>query len=251
MTLTIKSVDKLPGGENDLKRWDRTTRYRRSTGLMVLAAAAATVLADCSGGHSTPHVARLATSTTLATNRGTSGASFATTVPKGDLTRLLSEWTACMRSHGDPNQAQPTVDPNMAIHLVEPAGYFGTIAGPTGQDSTGAGVTCLPYLNAASTALHGGEPLQAPDPAAADRFAACMRASGVSNFPDPGAGPASGGAGSALPNPNSASFEKAAKACALKVPQAASLGGPASLQAGQIEIDNADGSVRLIVVGTT
>jgi hypothetical protein len=164
---------------------------------------------------------------------------------------MLNEWATCMRSHGDPNQAQPTIDANAAIHVVEPAGYFGTIAGPTGHYSTGAGVTCLAYLTAASTALHGGETLQAPDPATGDKFAACMRANGVSNFPDPGAGQTSSGAGSAKPNPNSPSFEKAATACAQKVPQAASLGGPATLQAGQIEIDKADGQVALIFVGAT
>ncbi|MBO0732557.1 MAG: hypothetical protein J2P57_25075 [Acidimicrobiaceae bacterium] len=228
---------------------------------MVALAAATTVgLAACGGGQKPPHVASLGTSTTSVANGGTSGGTFtppgsggssATTVPKRDPTRLLSEWTACMRSHGDPNQAQPTVDANGAIHAVDPAGYFGPIAGPTGHAPTGAGVTCLAYLTAASDALHGGEPLQVPDPATGDKFAACMRAHGVPNYPDPGGGPASVSPGSSKPNAKSPSFENAARVCAQKYPGAASLGGPATLQAGQIEIDNPDGSVRLVFVGAT
>jgi hypothetical protein len=221
-------------------------RSRRLPGLVVLLAAAAVGMAACGGGSGSPHVANLGKSSGPG-----SGGSTTTTAPRGNPTQVLSEWTACMRSHGDPNQAQPTVDANGAIHVVRPDGYFGTIAGPTGHDSTGAGVTCQAYLTAASTALHGGEPLQAPDPATGDKFAACMRANGVSNFPDPGAGEASSGAGSAKPNLNSPSFEKAAKACGQKVPQGASLGGPATLQAGQIEFDHADGQAALIFIGTT
>ena len=257
------SAESTTGGtvpKKELTRRDRAVSCRRWGGLAVLAASAAVGLAACTGGSSSPGVASLGTSTTLGTDSGSNAGSSTTTgishnatttVPKGDPIRLLNDWTACMRSHGDPNQADPTIDANGAIHVIDPAGYSGTIAGPTGQDSTGAGVTCLPYLTAASTALHGGEPLRAPDPATADRFAACMRANGVPNFPDPGAGQVSTSPGGALPTPNSPSFEKAAKTCAHKVPGAASLGGPADLQAGQIEIDNADGSVGLIVVGTT
>lgn len=238
----------------------------RGRGLVALIAAATLGLAAC-GGSGGPRVASLPASSTGA---GTAPASTtgATTSPspattrnggkssanksaKGDPIRLLSEWTECMRIHGDPSQAEPTIDANAAIHVITPAGYFGTIAGPSGQDSTGAGVTCLRYLTAASTALHGGDPLQAPDPATGDKFAACMRANGVSNFPDPGAGAASVSPGSSKPNAKSPSFEKAAKVCAQRYPGAASLGGPATLKAGQWEIDNADGSVRLIFVGGT
>ncbi len=153
-----------------------------------------------------------------------------------------------MRAHGDPNQAEPTIDASGAIHVVDPVGYVGTIAGPTGHNSTGAGVICGRYLTAASTTLNGGKPLQAPDPAAGDKFAACMRAHGVSNFPDPGAGHA-GASPSSTPNSKSASFEKAATVCARKAPGGASLGGSATLRAGQIEIDNAGGALRLIVIG--
>ena len=31
-------------------------------------------------------------------------------VPRGNATQLVDEWAACMRSHGDPNQADPIID---------------------------------------------------------------------------------------------------------------------------------------------
>lgn len=199
----------------------------RRLGLVALIAAAMLGLVAC-GGLSGPRVASLPARSTGASaaptrstgatrspsraTRSNGGKSSANRSAKGDPIRLLSEWTACMRSHGDPEQAQPTIDASGAIHVVEPAGYFGPMFGPTGHSSTGAGVTCLAYLTGASTSLLGGELLRQPDPA----------------------------------NPKSPGFEKAAKACAQKVPLAASLGGPATLQRGQIEIDKADGQVALI-----
>jgi hypothetical protein len=30
---------------------------------------------------------------------------------KGNPTRLVDEWATCMRSHGDPNQVDPTIGP--------------------------------------------------------------------------------------------------------------------------------------------
>lgn len=256
--MTAESTTGWTSRRNQPERRNRAATYRRWGGLAVLAAAASIGVAACAGGSGSPSVAKLGTSTTLGITSGTRdgsstttgvGDSSTTTVPKGDASQLLIEWTACMRSNGDPNQAEPTIDANGAIHVTDPAGYYGPIAGPTGHAPTGAGVTCLPYLTAASTALHGGEPLQAPDPATGDKFAACMRANGVSNYPDPGGGPAGGSPGSSKPDPKSPTFEKAATVCAQKYPGAASLGGPATLQAGQIEIDNADGSVRLVFVG--
>jgi hypothetical protein len=31
---------------------------------------------------------------------------------------LLNEWAACMRKHGDPDQADPTIDPSKVIHIT-------------------------------------------------------------------------------------------------------------------------------------
>src|ERR1700680_881332 len=88
--------------------------------------------------------------------RGGSG-STTTTLPDGNPTRLLDEWADCMRSHGDPNQADPTIDANNDIDVTwnpaVPGGIDGT--NKVGQGDTGPGQYCRPYLVAAQTALGG------------------------------------------------------------------------------------------------
>jgi hypothetical protein len=163
-----------------------------------LAAAAVLVLAACSGGSGTPEVASLGTGASLGTRAslgtgggGTGGASAPATQPTGNPTRLLNEWAACMRSHGDPGQADPTVDADKVIHVVMlpsvQGGPTGYIVSP-GQGGTGPGLSCDTYLTAAETALRGSLPaIQLPSQAQFLKFAECMRASGVPDFPDPAA----------------------------------------------------------------
>lgn len=270
--MTVETTaEESASGTNGTGRPDRTTRYRRWSGPAVLVAAAAMALAACGGGPKSPRVANLGTSTTVGTAardtggsttttqpkgnqtvgsaaRDSGGASTTTTQPKGNATALLNEWAACMRSNGDPNQAEPTVDANGGIHVTRPAGYLGTIYGPAGNSDTGAGVTCQAYLTAASTALNGGQPTQGQPPSVGtmDKYAACMRANGVPNYPDPGAdqGPTS----ASPPNLNSPTFQKAAKECQRQVPAAESLGG--TLQRGEIEIESPTGVVQEIITGT-
>ena len=86
------------------------TRYRRWDGVAVLAAAAAIGLTACSGT-SAPHVANLGRS------RGGDVAASTSTVPAGSPTQLLDKWASCMRSHGDPNQVDPTVDATKVIQV--------------------------------------------------------------------------------------------------------------------------------------
>ena len=100
-----------------------TMAYRRSGGIAALAAAAAIGLAAC-GGSSSPHVASLGNSS------GNASASTTTTLPTGNPTQLLDEWASCMRSHGDPDQVDPTIDANKVIHITFPAGASGN--GPVG-----------------------------------------------------------------------------------------------------------------------
>jgi hypothetical protein len=181
-----------------------TMTYRPAGGLAVLAAAAIIGLAGC-GGSSSPRVA------SLSNNSGNSGESTTTTLPKGNATQLLDEWASCMRSHGDPDQVDPTIDANKVIHITYPANAS---SGPVGLGK-GSNSPCDAYLTAASTALRGGKPPQRPDPAKLEKFSQCMRANGIPDFPDP-----SGGGlqiqtqpGSDL-NPNNATFKNASKLCA-------------------------------------
>ena len=145
---------------------------------MVVAAAAAMGLAAC-GSSSSPHVASLSGS-----NSSNHGGSPTTTLPKGNPTQLLDEWASCMRTQGDPDQVDPTIDANKVIHITFPA----SANAPGRVGGKGRGGPCGAYLTAASTALRGGQPLPKPDPAKLEKFSQCMRANGIPDFPDPSGG---------------------------------------------------------------
>jgi hypothetical protein len=192
---------------------DRTRRFGSHwlSGLAVLLVAAALGFAAC-GGSDSPNVARLETSGGGGGVQGTS-----TTVPHGYPTQLLDEWATCMRAHGDPNQADPTVDANNDIVVNwNPAitgGIFGTNKG--GQGNAGPGQYCRSYLTAAQRALGGGQQPSSPDQATLLRYAECMREDGIADFPDPVNGTLSFNMGASGDlNPNSPAFENASKLCA-------------------------------------
>jgi hypothetical protein len=165
----------------------RRLRRKRSprTGLLAIVAGAALLTAACSSGSSSPQVASPGTSSGNGGGNSTTGSS-ATALPKGTSTQLLNKWTACMHSHGDPNQANPTVNASNGIHVIVPLQYYGTIYGASDNNPSGAGVTCQAYLTAASNALNGGQPPPQQSLATMDKYAECMRANGVPNYPEPG-----------------------------------------------------------------
>ncbi len=165
-------------------RPDRATRYRRSGGLALLAAAAATVLAGC-GGSKSPSVANIpATSTQTTAGQTSSGSSSSLSAgSKGNASGILVEWAACMRSHDDPQQTDPTVDNHWGINITIPLSAPETLS----NEVHGGTAPCTQYLAAASNALRAAHP--APPPPSSDatgvKYAACMRANGVPNYPDP------------------------------------------------------------------
>jgi hypothetical protein len=162
--------------------------------------------------------------------------------PSSNPTQLLDEWAACMRAHGDPGQADPTVDANKVIHLTWndaiPGGIDGTNKG--GQGNSGPGQYCRTYIDTAETDLQGSQHQQQPSQAQLLKFSQCMRANGIPDFPDPTGGNLSfnRGAGGDL-NPTNPVFQNASKLCAQKtgVPGFASGG---SAQPGSVEF-NGDG----------
>ena len=160
-------------------------------------------------------------SSTLATssgNRGGSGNS-STAPPSSNPTQLLDEWAACMRSHGDPNQADPTIDANKVIHITWnpaiPGGDDGTEPRRTGQRWARP---VLPEVPGRGRNRFAGWPASAatkPGPAAEVRAVhAGQRDRGL---PRPANGNLSfnRGAGGDL-NPNNPSFQNASKLCAQK-----------------------------------
>jgi hypothetical protein len=148
--------------------------YRRSGAVAILVAAGAVALGACCGP-SSPQVASLGNSNRV-------GGASTTTLPAGNATQLLDEWTTCMRSHGDPTQVDPTVDTNKVIQLTLPAGWT---EGMGALLNGGGGRSCASYMTAAQTSLRGGEPPEPPSLATAEKFAQCMRANGVPDYPDP------------------------------------------------------------------
>jgi hypothetical protein len=217
----------------------------------VLATAAVVGLAGCGGpASSTPPVASLPRGSGTASGSPTAGKSATAGVArsKGNATELLDEWAGCMRRHGDPGQTDPTIDASDVIHISVPAGATAGVL-PSGQNPR-SGLACIKYLSSAQSAVRGDKPFPARASLAQQlKYSRCMRARGISGFPDPSAG----GGIQAHPggdlNPSSPAFQSASKACARKtgVP---GLGGGA-LPAGAIEVGGgpAGNGVGFIVTG--
>lgn len=178
----------------------------------MLLAAVVVGVAACNASGS-PHVASLGGENT---GSDRSGRSASTTLPGASPTQLLNEWAACMRAHGDPNQADPTIDANEVIHITWdpsiPGGYNGTYKG--GQGNLGPGQYCRNYLNEAESALGGGGKQPSPSQAQLVKVAECMRANGIPDFPDPVNGALSFNVGASGDlSPNNPTFQSASKLC--------------------------------------
>jgi hypothetical protein len=167
---------------------DSTThpqRTARAGRLAVLVAAAAIGLAAC-GGTSAPHVASLPTgtagaSTTARVAETGSGSSSATTSAKGNPTALLDQWATCMHSHGDPNQAAPTVDAYGVINVTIP-----NDAQALSSEVHAGADPCNRYMAAAQNALRAANPVAPPpDQTEQVKYVNCMRANGVPRYPYP------------------------------------------------------------------
>ena len=132
-----------------------------------------------------------------------------------------------MRSHGDPDQVDPTINSNDVIEVRYPTGYD-----PKSQGGSSSISACNAYLTSASAALGGEPPVQ--DPSKMLPFSECMRANAIPDFPDPtntggtyhfpigvhfnndGTPVAAPGTPSDL-DPTDPMFQSAAKQCAQKV----------------------------------
>jgi hypothetical protein len=101
-------------------------------------------------------------------------------------TRLVDEWAACERRHGDVNQADPIIDVHGVINIKLPPPNAGGM--PVGAPH-GVGGTCSQYLTAAQRALRAAHPVQDPlgmtNQADLLKYVACMRTNGVPNYPYP------------------------------------------------------------------
>jgi hypothetical protein len=198
--------------------------HGRFGGLAAIIVIAAIGLTAC-GSASAPHVASLPTSSNTASGGTPVDASTTATgthshrarPAKGNATALLVQWANCMQTHGDPDQAAPTIDANEVIHLTWndaiPGGIYGTNKG--GQGNAGPGQHCRTYIDQAITNLQGSQHLQQPSQAQLLKLSQCMRTNGVSDFPDPSNGGVSFNRAGDL-NPGNPIFQKASTVCAKK-----------------------------------
>jgi hypothetical protein len=205
-----------PGGRRIGRRM-----WSLRTGLLAVMAGAAVLAAACGGGSNSPHV------TGRDNGSGTPSGTPGTAPPTdGHPAQLLNEWAACMRSHGDAGQVAPTIDASKVIHMtVSPALNGGWTGQPSGNNpDTGPGLYCIQYIEAAQKLL--GYPADLPpdagyvafleqqgNPATLAKYSECMRARGISDFPDP-----TGDTLQIQPNPNprspgNSTFVKASTVC--------------------------------------
>lgn len=166
-----------------VKRETNTTTVHRRLGGLTLLAAATAALSGC-GGSKAPSIASIATTTPPAAVTRADGSDGGSATASGkNATGFLVEWAACMRSHGDPNQTDPAVDEHWQINITIPP----TAPAELSNEVHGGTAPCNQYLAAASDALKAEHP--APPPPSNDatgvKYAACMRANGVPNYPDP------------------------------------------------------------------
>jgi len=182
------NADRSAWGHGRRRVMSRTCR--RPGALAVLVAAAVLALAACSGsGSGPPQVASLGTGsspgTSTSADPGTStspGSSSGSTSAKiaGNVTPLLNEWAACERSHGDPDQSDPTVSAAGVIYIQVPLN-----AQPAGDLHERTG-TCSEYVAQAANELKAANPVAPPpDQSELLKYVACMRANGFPNYPYP------------------------------------------------------------------
>jgi hypothetical protein len=232
-------MDDVSGARRGLRRM-----WSRHAGLLAIVAGTAMLTAACGGGSAAPQVASLAHSSGsgAASPVSNGGGNSAASGPDGNVTQLLGQWAACMRSHGDPGQADPTVDASKVIHITLASSVPGGIYGTNGQDpSGGPGVHCATYLNDASKELAGpgSSSAKTPDQATLDKFSECVRANGIPDFPDLNESSNHFSSNGGDLNPGNPVLQHAMKLCAEKL-GVQGLGGP-STTPGSVVQDFAGG----------
>jgi hypothetical protein len=194
-------VNSTQPGNYDNKR---RGRHRRA-GVVVATVTAAVGLAACGGGGGSagPNVASVGSVSTTTTAVSTS-----TKIDKGPLAM-----SRCMRAHGITNFPDPDSNGGISINGGNGKGSIGL--DPRSAKFQAAQKACAPLGGPNGTPAQ-----QAQAQAEALKFAQCMRAHGLPDFPDPSAGGGliiqqnnSGEKSSSNLNPNSPVFQAAQKAC--------------------------------------
>jgi hypothetical protein len=154
------------------RRHGRTPR----AGVLTSTAMAAALLAACGGSSSSGTVAHINTSTTARSSSKSKGATNPTTKPS------LLALAKCMRAHGVPSFPDPKAlsqIPTTQIPQKAPSGRF------TAKPNSPAYQTASHHCKSLALARPVTQTVQGHVTAAQLKFAVCMRAHGLPNFPDP------------------------------------------------------------------
>ena len=131
---------------------------------------------------------------------------------KGNATKLVDDWAACMRSHGDPGQSDPVINSDNDIQMS-----MTNVSNAMSSQAHSSSGPCGRCLAAASSALRDGQPMpKGPDEAQLLRYAQCMQANGVPKYPDPVPGSSSTNLNDIGMSMTSPVFVKANDLCAKK-----------------------------------
>jgi hypothetical protein len=148
-------------------RWRR--RLRRAAVMAGGVLAVGVVVAACGGGPSTPGVATGSTTTTASPSAG------------GSTQRAgLLAYSSCMRSHGVPNFPDPTSSGG-----IPKQGVVSALQAVSKSQVTAAQTACQHLLPAGGLSGQTVQPITAQDQQYYLNAVACMRAHGITNFPDP------------------------------------------------------------------
>jgi hypothetical protein len=174
----------------------------------VLAVSLGATLTACSGGSSSPKVANLGASTTTVALTG-NGSSGAASLAQAEA------YATCMRSHGVTDFPDPTPAPGGGV------GFRFGLSAKAGSSANGPDLQSPQFVsaqNACKSLLPNGGVGRPLSPAAQQQFlnwAACIRAHGVPNFPDP----VFSGGGVEIRTPNGGlQMQAAQEACKSKMP---------------------------------
>lgn len=197
----------------------RRRKARRGATTAVALIASALLVAACGGNSSTAGVARLGSTTTTGTTTGTtSGSSASGASGSSDPGAQALKFSACMRSHGEPNFPDPEISSSggggTSVRLrVTPASGIDP-GSPTFKDAQQA---CRAFAPVESHGSGSAPQLSAQEQAQVLQLASCIRKHGEPNLPDP----TFAGGGAHLPptvNTDSPKFKAAMQACQSLIP---------------------------------
>jgi hypothetical protein len=158
----------------------------KATGLIVGLAASALLAAGCGGGTKTPTVAHLGSSTSSSGSSSSVGssASSAGSSHSGSASpdSEAVAYSACVRAHGVPNFPDPKVTTNGNEVKVAIGINPSISSNPHFQSAQEA---CRKLLPNGGPGGEGNHQISAQEQAEYLKAAACIRAHGLPNFPDP------------------------------------------------------------------